>query len=276
MQRQNEFMQPIDFADILSTELQLAHTGYLTHALCLQGTATLLFNGAEFPLQAGDCLIIRRSELAQIANASPDFRTITIYVTPEFTEMATPLSNYGMRGQMMLFNDPVMHLNARQQERCYKNMEYVRTRYEEKSHHFYLDLTRNAVECMIIDFFDFHAEIYETKNDLSHQGAQLMSRFMELLEQGEYRTHRDIAYFANRLCVTPAYLSETCKSISGYGAAYWINRYTALEISRLLRDRTLTRADIAYRFEFSSVAYLSRYIRQNLGVSASEIRGGER
>ena len=142
--------------------------------------------------------------------------------------------------------------NARQQERCYKNMEYVRTRYEEKSHRFYLDLTRNAVECMIIDFFDFHAEIYETKNDLSHQGAQLMSRFMELLEQGEYRTHRDIAYFANRLCVTPAYLSETCKSISGYGAAYWINRYTALEISRLLRDRTLTLADIAYRFEFSS------------------------
>ena len=34
--------------------------------------------------------------------------------------------------------------------------------YEEKSHHFYLDLTRNAVECMIIDFFDFHAEIYAT------------------------------------------------------------------------------------------------------------------
>ena len=63
--------------------------------------------------------------------ASPNFRTITIYVTPEFTEMATPLSNYGMRGQMMLFNDPVMHLNPRQQERCYKNMEYVRTRYEE-------------------------------------------------------------------------------------------------------------------------------------------------
>ena len=37
-----------------------------------------------------------------------------------------------------------------------------------------------------------------------------------------------------------------------------------------------TLADIAYRFEFSSEAYLSRYIRQNLGVSASEIRGGER
>ena len=135
-------MQPIEFADILSTDLQLAHTGYLTHALCLEGTATLLFNGASFPLQRGD-----------------------------------------------------------------------------------------------------------------------------------YHTHRDIAYYADQLCVTPKYLSETCKSISGSGAAYWINRYTSVEIARLLRDRSLTLTDIAYRFDFSSTAHLSRYIRQNLGISASEIRG---
>mgnify|MGYP003571298087 CR=1 FL=1 len=59
-------MQPIEIADILSTDLQLAHTGYLTHALCLQGSATLLFNGAAYLLQAGDCIIIQRSESAQI------------------------------------------------------------------------------------------------------------------------------------------------------------------------------------------------------------------
>ena len=111
---------------------------------------------------------------------------------------------------------------------------------------------------------------------LSHQGAQLMNRFIELLERGEYRTHRDIAYYADKLCVTAKYLSETCKSISGCGAAYWINRYTAVEIARLLRDRSLTLSDIAFRFDFSSTAYLSRYIRQHLGVSASEIRGGEK
>ena len=138
-------MQPIEFADILSTDLQLAHTGYLTHALCLEGTAALLFNGASFPLQRGD-----------------------------------------------------------------------------------------------------------------------------------YRAHRDIAYYADQLCVMPKYLSETCKSISGSRAAYWINRYTSVEIARLLRDRSLTLTDIAYRFDFSSPAHLSRYIRQNLGISASEIRGGDK
>lgn len=269
-------MQPIDFADILSTELQLVHTGYLTHALCLEGTATLFFNGVEHPLQEGDCIIIQRSECAQIADASPDFLTITVYVTPEFIQMALPLSNYGTRGHMMLFNDPVMHLNPQQQARCKENMEYVRTRCAEVKHRFYLDLTLNAVQAMIIDFFDFHAQIYDEKNDLSHPNAHLMNRFLEMLERGDYRTHRDIAYYADKLCITPKYLSEICKSISGCGAAYWINRYTSVEIARLLRDRSLTLAEIAYRFNFSSTAYLSRYIRQNLGVSASEIRGGEK
>ena len=75
-------MQPIEFADILSTDLQLAHTGYLTHALCMRGTATLLFNGAAHPLHPGDCIIMQRSESAQIDDASPDFQTITIYVKP--------------------------------------------------------------------------------------------------------------------------------------------------------------------------------------------------
>ncbi len=152
-------------------------------------------------------------------------------------------------------------------------MEYVRTRCAEKEHRFYLDLTLNAVQAMIIDFFDFHAEIYAESNDLTHQNAHLMNRFLEMLERGDYRTHRDIAFYADQLCVTPKYLSETCKSISGSGAAYWINRYTSVEIARLLRDRSLTLTDIAYRFDFSSTAHLSRYIRQNLGISASEIRG---
>ena len=269
-------MLPIEFADTLSSELQLAHTGYLTHALVLEGTATLLFNGVEHPLKKGDCIIIQRSESAQIADAAPDFHTITIYITPEFVQMALPLSNYGTRGHMMLFNNPVMHLNTKQQARCLENMEYVRARCAETDHRFYLDLTLNAVQCMIIDFFDFHAELNDEKNDLTHQNAHLLNRFIDMLERGDYRTHRDIAYYAEKLCVTPKYLSETCKSASGCGAAFWINRYTSVELARLLRDRSITLAEIAYRFDFSSAAYLSRYIRQNLGVSASELRGGEK
>ena len=45
-------MKPIEFADILTTELQLAHTGCLTHALCGGGAPVL--PGLDAQCGAGD------------------------------------------------------------------------------------------------------------------------------------------------------------------------------------------------------------------------------
>lgn len=68
------------------------------------------------------------------------------------------------------------------------------------------------------------------------------------------------------------YLSEVSKKASGYAANFWINRYTILDISRLLRDKSLTFVQISDMFNFSSPAYFSRYVQQHLGVNPSNYR----
>ena len=100
-----------------------------------------------------------------------------------------------------------------------------------------------------------------------------MSRFLNMLENGMYREHREVNWYADKLCVMPKYLSEVSRKVSGYAANYWINRYTVLDISRLLRDKSLTFVRISDMFGFSSPAYFSRYVQQHLGVSPTEYRG---
>lgn len=92
-------------------------------------------------------------------------------------------------------------------------------------------------------------------------------------KKGTFREHREVNWYADKLCVTPNYLSEVSRKISGYAANYWISRYTVLDISRLLRDRSLTFARISDMFGFSSPAYFSRYVQQHLGVSPTAFRG---
>ena len=99
-----------------------------------------------------------------------------------------------------------------------------------------------------------------------------MTRFIELLDSGIYREHREVSYYADKLCVTPKYLSEISKKVSGYAANYWINRYTSLDISRLLRDRSLTFVQISDMFHFSSPAYFSRYVQRTLGLNPTQYR----
>ena len=56
-------------------------------------------------------------------------------------------------------------------------------------------------------------------------------------------------------------------------ANYWINRFTILDITRLLRDKQLDLIEIADLFNFSSASYFSRYVQRYLGESPTEYRG---
>lgn len=258
-----------DSLDGLGTD---AYGNFLAHALCLAGSCKLKYNGEERQLQAGNLMIVRKGKLVERIRPAEDFRVKVIYVASEFIELSTPLSNYGMKGQLALFLDPVMKLDAGQLELCRKDFEMVEERLAQTDHHFRRDLLIASVQLLIIDFFDFHSHLYGVDN-IPLQSAAIMSRFLNMLENGTYREHREVKWFADKLCVTPKYLSEVSSKVSGYPANYWINRYTVLDISRLLRDKSLTFVRISDMFGFSSPAYFSRYVQQHLGVSPTEYRG---
>lgn len=247
------------------------YEGYLVHALCLAGSCTFIFNGHDFTLREGDLMIIRKGKFLEKIKASEDFAVRTLYVTHTFIELCTPQTNYGMKGQMSLFQNPIMNLNREQKFVCERDFRWVDYRLSQTGHAFYRELRMNAVQAAILDSFDFHSVIHRGVS-VSTQNATLMNRFLDMLERGDYRGHREVTFYAEALCVTPKYLSEVAKRVSGYPANYWINRYTSLDIARLLRDRSLTFAQIAQMFRFSSAAYFSRYVQRTLGLKPSEYR----
>lgn len=248
-----------------------AYSNYLAHAICLRGHCSFRFNDNDFELKEGDLMIVRKSNLVERISPSDDFEVKVLYVTSSFIELCTPQTNYGMKGQLSLFLNPVMNLDAGQRFVCERDFRWIEHRLNQTSHAFYRELLINAVQSAILDFFDFHSAI-NRESAVSTQNAQLMSRFLDMLEKGDYRHNREVSYYADALCVTPKYLSEVSKKVSGYAANYWINRYTSLEIARLLRDKSLTFVQISDMLRFSSPAYFSRYVQRTLGLNPTQYR----
>lgn len=244
---------------------------YLAHALCTAGEASFMFNGKSFSLTAGDLMIVRKGKLIEDFSPSADFRTRVIYIHTSLVDAATPITNYGMKGSVALFLNPVMHLTGFQYELCMKDFDAVEFRHNTTCYRFYEEGVRCAVQLMILDFFDFHARLYG-ESSVSTQNANIIGRFFELLESGAYRHNREVSYYASELCVTAKYLSEVCKKVSGHSANFWINRFTSIDISRRLRDRSLSFVQIADMFNFSSPAYFSRYVQHNLGKNPTDYR----
>lgn len=245
---------------------------WVAHILCFQGTMDFKFDGRQFTLSPRCGMIVAVQRLLEDMKPSDDFAAKCIYVSLTYLEYCTPKNNYGIRGSFTLFQNPVMHLNGEQFDRLNMDFRYMEYRYNQDNHRFQDDIMYCCTQALFLDYYDFRASEEEEHEMISEQGASIITRFMALLNEGNYIKHREVTWYADKLFVTPKYLSEVCKSVSGKAANYWINRYAIIHIRRLLKDRNMSFTQIADKFEFSSPAYFSRFVQKNLGMPPSAFR----
>lgn len=256
-----------DFSFMASENIRL----YCTHALCHKGEASFCLAGHLFKMQKGDCIIFPHSELVSEMRASEDFRTTVLYLSNEFAMQNKPKNDYDVVGRLSLLRNPVLPLLPEEQKIFMEDVEHIRQRESNAGHRFYNDLMGCLIEIFQLDLYDFHARIYGEPHVSGH-GAILLGKFIEMLKSGEYETHREVSYYASRLFITPKYLSEISKNISGYSANFWIGRFTIDGIIHLLSNKNISLKNIAERFHFSSMPHFCRYVQNILGVSPTKYR----
>lgn len=114
----------------------------------------------------------------------------------------------------------------------------------------------------------FYWDIYATylndpqaeKTAYTHK-EELAFRFMQTIVE-EHSPNRDVAYFAERLGITPKYLTNLMNEISGQSARDWIVYYTIFEIKALLRESAMDLKTIVARVNFPDQSTLSRFFPQ--------------
>ena len=261
----------IVFADTLQDFSTLQYKGRIIHVLCNRGHMDFTFQDTRYTITAGDYAIHPNAELVIGFSQSDDFEGILMSLSDAFVTSIAIRSNYGIIGHLSLLQNPVMKLSTRDFRVCEKAMRHFRQRMEDREHLFREELLGSLLTAHILDLYDIHARS-RTNLHVPERVASLLRRFMELLYQGEYVSNRHLDFYASRLCITPHYLSEICRKVSGKPATYWIDRFAIQEITRLLRKKELSLTKIAERMNFSSISYFSRYVQKRINVSPSEYR----
>lgn len=92
------------------------------------------------------------------------------------------------------------------------------------------------------------------------------------LVNSECRRHRDVAWYADRLCITSRYLAGITQAVSGDSPKELIDYVTVQEIKILLTFSEMPLGEIADRLNFPDQSYLGRYFRRQTGMSLSDYR----
>src|SRR5699024_12089769 len=77
------------------------------------------------------------------------------------------------------------------------------------------------------------------KKELAHGFFLLIMKF--------YKENRSVAFYADKLHITPKYLTMVVKEVSGMSAKDWITEYILQEIKFLLKNSSLNIQEIADR-----------------------------
>lgn len=99
----------------------------------------------------------------------------------------------------------------------------------------------------------------------------LFDEFMSLLQQHN-KSERNVGFYAERLNITPKYLSTVVKEVSGKTAARWIDESVVLEAKTLLKYSGLSIREIAERLNFSTQSFFGKYFKQHTGTSPSRYK----
>lgn len=103
------------------------------------------------------------------------------------------------------------------------------------------------------------------------RSERITDEFFSLVKE-HYRYCRDVTYYASRLCITPKYLSQSVKDITGKPALSCIDDFVCAEAKALLRSTSMSIEQISDTLSFPNQSLFGKYFKRITGMSPRQYR----
>jgi len=248
------------------------HLQATTILVCLDGEFDGSINLKNYNVGKYSVLINFPENIIQI-NEVKDIKAIAILVSTEFMHS--------------LSLEILSHTHYYSYE-INKNGSFTLPREEIKNLSHYLSIVRHAItspmtssneelikhlaaafitNVMMLHHHYHKEEINEVQG--SKGNYMILDRFMELL--GMYHSkERELRFYADKMCITPKYLSNVVRKASGKKATDWISEFVILEAKSLLMYSGKNVQEVSHRLNFPTQSAFGKYFKCQVGMSPSE------
>ncbi|MDO4164964.1 MAG: helix-turn-helix transcriptional regulator [Bacteroides sp.] len=137
-------------------------------------------------------------------------------------------------------------------------------------------IAQNLLQIFFLDAYDKAQRLY-TQEQIkgSSRKEELFKKFISLAHT--YCTsQRDVSFYAERLCISPRYLSTITQRMGQKSAKEIIDDMLILELKVALQSTPFSLKELADRYHFPDQSFFGRYFKKHTGMSPKEFRAKER
>lgn len=242
--------------------------------ICLSGTAVLNVFSFQMKVARNNVVVLLPNQLVSVTEASSDF-SMRFFKISALMYQETLSVLWRMTPDFFFYmrNHAVFQVSDEEAGSFHRYCDFlvVRAARPVPAEGFRRE---NILQVLRIFYWDLYVSYKNTqevqKVKYSHKEKLVYDFFCLVLEH--YKQNSEVVFYAEKLHVSPKYLTMVVYSLTGMSAKSWIVEYIILEIKALLRNCSLDIKEIVSRTKFPNQSLLSRFFRKYTGMSPTEYR----
>lgn len=255
------------FRDIETTNQILLRNGVVI-LLCKSDGGVITINSKEYKLSKSCVIVLPSNHIIGNIDSLLMRESNSIAVSEDYIlNMPSPIdtSIFGYSRYMSVIKIA--------DEKFADLQSYYRFIYKESKEEskYRLEIIQSIFYALILEILAEYEKVFEVGDTTSDIKANNLSdRFFRLLATN-YKTNRSVKFYADKLNLTPKYLSTAIKRITGRPILDWIHEAILIDAKMLLRTTDMTVQEISEQLNFSSPSAFVQFFKKHTGKTPKSL-----
>ncbi|MFI3239195.1 MAG: helix-turn-helix domain-containing protein [Bacteroidales bacterium] len=243
-------------------------------ALCLQGESDISMNLTDYHISPSSLVTLMPGNIIHSCKFSDDFKGLFLGFRAGYSqERINDL--YSIAPIVMNFNSvPVINVTDEQRDSIQEFHSFIWRKVKASKSDFSKKSVQYMLQALLFETMDIYVSHINVDLDKRSRNEEIYYEFIALIER-HYRESRAVAFYAEKLRITPKHLSAVTKIVSGRTAGDIIDDYVIIAAKVLLCSSTNSIQEISGEMNFANQAFFGKYFKQHAGMTPGEYRSSK-
>ena len=238
--------------------------------ICLKGRIEGTINLKPYSFSENSLCITFPGQIIEYSYRSEDYSGMIILTSNRFVDNLELNIKESISAMLYLKENPIICLSADEMAHFLDYYNILRQTVRKEHYFNRIEMARLLIQALFYNVYN--SQQMQRKSSIKKSKREkLFEEFYRLLLT-YCKESRKVGFYAEKLCLTPKYLSSTIKDVTDKSAFDWINDYVTLEAKSLLKSTNMTIQQISDELNFASQSFFCKYFKRLTGMSPKDYR----
>ncbi|MBK5721255.1 AraC family transcriptional regulator [Dysgonomonas sp. Marseille-P4677] len=251
-------------------------TDGIIFAICISGNGRIKINFKEYEIGKNTIMTFLPHYVIEIIEQSENAMNEFLIFSPDFLTEIPSSGNLDI--SMSLIESPCLKVSDEEAEKLLEFHSFIVKQHKRREHPFREQMAKSLLIALLSEIGAiYYTRMNELKKEQfseseinTYQKEQMYTFFRLVL--ANHKKEKSLKFYADKMFLTPKYLSTIIKERTGRTAFSWINEALISSTKHMLKTTDLTILQISEELNFPNPSFFGRFFKKHTGMTPVQYR----